>query len=85
MSTKKYWKGLPELTQSEEFLAQQQNEFAENLPIDEVIGNKAENNEGTSRRDFLKSVWVLPLVDTIPQPYSFHQGVQPLIVLLSSF
>ncbi len=56
MSTKKYWKGLPELTQSEEFLAQQQNEFAENLPIDEVIGNKAENNEGTSRRDFLKFV-----------------------------
>ena len=26
------------------------------LPIDEVIGNKAENNEGTSRRDFLKFV-----------------------------
>ena len=56
MSTKKYWRGLPELTQSEEFLTQQQNEFAENLPMEEVISNKAEKNEGTSRRDFLKFV-----------------------------
>ena len=56
MSTKKYWKGLPELTQSEEFISQQQNEFAENLPMEEVLSNKAEKNEGTSRRDFLKFV-----------------------------
>ncbi|MFN6038838.1 MAG: TAT-variant-translocated molybdopterin oxidoreductase [Bacteroidota bacterium] len=56
MSTKKYWKGLPELTQSEEFINKQQNEFAENLPIEEVLSNKAEKNEETSRRDFLKIV-----------------------------
>jgi MoCo/4Fe-4S cofactor protein with predicted Tat translocation signal len=56
MSTKKYWKGLPELTQSPEFLEQQQNEFAENLPLGELVGNKAEKNEGTTRRDFLKFV-----------------------------
>src|SRR5437762_3419895 len=56
MGTKKYWKGLPELTQSPEFLEQQNNEFAENLPIEEVLSNKAEKNEGTSRRDFLKFV-----------------------------
>ncbi|MFN5182464.1 MAG: TAT-variant-translocated molybdopterin oxidoreductase [Bacteroidota bacterium] len=56
MSTKKYWKGLPELTKSEEFQNQQKNEFAENLPIEEVLGNKADKNEGTTRRDFLKFV-----------------------------
>ncbi|MBC7861630.1 MAG: TAT-variant-translocated molybdopterin oxidoreductase [Bacteroidia bacterium] len=56
MSTKKYWKGLPELTQSPEFLEQQNNEFAENLPMEDMISNKAEKNEGTSRRDFLKFV-----------------------------
>lgn len=56
MSTKKYWRGLPELTQSPEFLEQQKNEFAENLPMEEVLANKAEKNEGTTRRDFLKFV-----------------------------
>ena len=56
MSTKKYWKGLPELTQSEEFINQQKNEFAESLPIEEVLGNKGDKNEGTTRRDFLKFV-----------------------------
>lgn len=47
---KKYWRGLPELTQSEEFLKQHENEFTEELPIGES------NGEGlkTNRRDFLK-------------------------------
>ncbi|MEW6774141.1 MAG: TAT-variant-translocated molybdopterin oxidoreductase [Bacteroidota bacterium] len=46
---KKYWRGLPELTQSEEFLKQHENEFAEELPL-------GENEESikTTRRDFLK-------------------------------
>lgn len=56
MSTKKYWRGLPELNQSSEFLAQQQNEFPEELPVEEIFGKKAEKNEGTTRRDFLKFV-----------------------------
>lgn len=47
---KKYWKGLPELYQSEEFLKQAQNEFAEELPIGE---NPTEPIK-TTRRDFLK-------------------------------
>ncbi len=52
--SKKYWKGLPELHNSPEFQAQQKNEFAESLPMDEFLsGNDAETS-GTSRRDFLK-------------------------------
>ncbi|MBL7932173.1 MAG: TAT-variant-translocated molybdopterin oxidoreductase [Bacteroidia bacterium] len=51
--SKKYWKGLPELHNSPEFQAQQKNEFAESLPMDELMGNDSETS-GTTRRDFLK-------------------------------
>src|SRR5207253_3994243 len=37
-----------------EFLKQHQNEFAEALPIDEILNKDDEKSEGTSRRDFLK-------------------------------
>lgn len=46
---KKYWRGLPELTQSEEFLKQHENEFTEELPLGEN-----EESVKTTRRDFLK-------------------------------
>lgn len=52
--SKKYWKGLPELTQSPEFLQNKNNEFAEPLPIDEFLNSDEVKSEGTSRRDFLK-------------------------------
>ncbi len=47
---KKYWRGLPELHQSEEFLKQSENEFAEELPI----GESSQETLKTTRRDFLK-------------------------------
>jgi len=47
---KRYWRGLPELYQSEEFLKQAENEFAEELPL----GETSEEGLKTSRRDFLK-------------------------------
>lgn len=47
---KKYWRGLPELHQSEEFLKQHENEFAEELPI----GENSDAGLKTNRRDFLK-------------------------------
>ncbi len=57
MGTKrKYWKGLPELNESPEFLKNKNNEFAENLPMGEVLGNEELNSSSTSRRDFLKVV-----------------------------
>ncbi len=54
-STKKYWKGLEELNQTPEFVEKSKNEFAEPLPIEEVLegsGLKA----STPRRDFLKTM-----------------------------
>jgi len=57
MGTKrKYWKGLPELNASPEFLKNKNNEFAEELPIEEVLGSEDLNASNTSRRDFLKVV-----------------------------
>jgi MoCo/4Fe-4S cofactor protein with predicted Tat translocation signal len=52
--SKKYWRGLPELHNSPEFQAQQKNEFAEPLPIDEFLNTSEAEKTGTSRRDFLK-------------------------------
>ncbi|MBS1645733.1 MAG: TAT-variant-translocated molybdopterin oxidoreductase [Bacteroidetes bacterium] len=51
-TNKKYWKGLPQLNESPEFLKHQQNEFVEELPITNSLSDKA----ATSRRDFLKVV-----------------------------
>lgn len=57
MGTKrKYWKGLPELNESPEFLKAKNNEFAEDLPIEEALGSESLNASSTSRRDFLKVV-----------------------------
>ncbi len=50
---KKYWKGIEELRNDAEFVRLKNNEFYENLPLDEVISKKAEG-EVTPRRDFLK-------------------------------
>ncbi len=55
MSTsKKYWKGLPELHESPEVLQRANNEFAEGLPLDEMLGNENGSENKSSRRDFLK-------------------------------
>ena len=55
MATKKYWKGLEELNNSPEFVQNAQNEFAEQVPVEQFLGdsNLVEGN-GTNRRDFLK-------------------------------
>ena len=52
--SKKYWKGLPELNNSEDFLQNKNNEFAEQLPMEEFLTGDDANSKGTSRRDFLK-------------------------------
>src|SRR6185436_12854583 len=51
---KKYWKGVEELRNDAEFVRLKNNEFAEHLPLDEVIGKKADDVTTTPRRDFLK-------------------------------
>jgi molybdopterin-containing oxidoreductase family iron-sulfur binding subunit len=54
-SNKKYWKGLEELRQTPEFVEHSKNEFAESLPIEEVL-NEAGLSTVTPRRDFLKAL-----------------------------
>ncbi len=53
--TKKYWKGIEELTKPESVKGLAENEFNTEISTEEFLGNK-ENLEGsqTSRRDFLK-------------------------------
>lgn len=53
-NTKKYWKGIEELQETPEFRKLQQNEFAEELPVDEFLGNEKIGGVQTNRRDFLK-------------------------------
>ncbi|WP_207533843.1 TAT-variant-translocated molybdopterin oxidoreductase [Desertivirga arenae] len=54
-SNKKYWKGLEELQQTPEFVESSKNEFAESLPIEEVL-SEAGLKTVTPRRDFLKAL-----------------------------
>src|ERR1700748_414248 len=54
-SNKKYWKGLEELNNTPEFVENNKNEFAEALPIEEVLSG-AGLSAKTPRRDFLKAL-----------------------------
>src|SRR6185312_6176341 len=54
-SNKKYWKGLEELNKTPEFVEKNKHEFAEPIPIEEVLtGGGLEGR--TPRRDFLKAL-----------------------------
>ncbi|MDX5320871.1 MAG: TAT-variant-translocated molybdopterin oxidoreductase, partial [Bacteroidota bacterium] len=48
-----YWKGIEELNRDPEFVQLSKNEFAEGLPLDEVL-NESDLNLSSNRRDFLK-------------------------------
>ena len=54
-SNKKYWKGLEELHNTKDFAQNNKNEFAEPLPIEEVL-NEAGLSTVAPRRDFLKAL-----------------------------
>ena len=51
---KKYWKGLAELTDNSLVDKLRHNEFVEEIPVDEFLGDKEISATSTSRRDFLK-------------------------------
>ena len=57
-SNKKYWKSVEELNPNSSIVeALRQNEFVEEIPTDEFLGNKeALGDSSTTRRDFLKYV-----------------------------
>lgn len=54
MSNKKYWKGFEELQETPEFLKLKENEFAEELPMEDVLAGEQLTDSKTNRRDFLK-------------------------------
>ncbi len=54
-SNKKYWKGVEELTRTPEFVEKNKNEFAEPIPIEDVLSGEGLKGK-TPRRDFLKAV-----------------------------
>ncbi|NQX96370.1 MAG: TAT-variant-translocated molybdopterin oxidoreductase, partial [Flavobacteriales bacterium] len=54
-NSKKYWKGLEQLEETTEFQAMSTQEFPEQLPVEEFLGDEESlENSNTSRRDFLK-------------------------------
>ncbi|MDC6367255.1 MULTISPECIES: TAT-variant-translocated molybdopterin oxidoreductase [Flavobacteriaceae] len=57
-SNKKYWKSVEELNPNDSIVETlRQNEFTEQIPVDEFLGDKENlSNSSTSRRDFLKYV-----------------------------
>ena len=55
-NTKQYWNSLEQLNNDAEFEAKANNEFAEDLPVDEFLGSESLSETNTSRRDFLKFV-----------------------------
>lgn len=54
-SNKKYWKGLEELNRTPEFVEKNKHEFAEPIPIEEVLSGGGLMGK-TPRRDFLKAL-----------------------------
>ncbi|PJB15622.1 MAG: hypothetical protein CO118_02805 [Flavobacteriales bacterium CG_4_9_14_3_um_filter_32_8] len=54
-NSKKYWKGLEQLNEAPQFLEASKNEFPEEIPVDEFLGDKNSlESSSTTRRDFLK-------------------------------
>lgn len=54
-NSKKYWKGLEQLEETAEFQEMSTNEFSEQLPVDEFLGDEDSlDSSNTTRRDFLK-------------------------------
>jgi len=57
-SNKKYWKSVEELNAKSSIVdTLKQNEFVEEIPVDEFLGDKESlESSSTTRRDFLKYV-----------------------------
>jgi len=79
-SNKKYWKGLEELKTTPEFVENSKNEFAESLPIEELL-SEAGLKTPTPRRDFLKAMGFGLGAVTLAacQPVPVHKSIPYLI------
>lgn len=89
-TNKKYWVGLEELHETEEFAVAAKNEFAQDaVSVDEFLGDSGLSNTSTNRRDFLKflgfgvtaatvAACETPIIKSIPyvnKPESITPGV----------
>ncbi|MGN6395170.1 MAG: TAT-variant-translocated molybdopterin oxidoreductase [Mucilaginibacter sp.] len=79
-SNKKYWKGLEELNKTPEFVELNKNEFAEPIPIEEVLTGGGLTGR-TPRRDFLKALGFGVGAVTLAacQPVPVHKSMPYLI------
>ncbi|MET4138898.1 TAT-variant-translocated molybdopterin oxidoreductase [Pedobacter sp. UYP1] len=79
-SNKKYWKGLEEFNKTSDFVENNKNEFAEPLPIEDVL-NEAGLSTVTPRRDFLKALGFGLGAVTLAacQPAPIHKSIPYLI------
>lgn len=79
-SNKKYWKGLEELKTTPEFVENNKGEFAESLPIEELL-SEAGLTAPTPRRDFLKAMGFGLGAVTLAacQPAPVHKSIPYLI------
>jgi MoCo/4Fe-4S cofactor protein with predicted Tat translocation signal len=79
-SNKKYWKGLEEFNKTSDFVEINKNEFAEPLPIEDVL-NEAGLSTVTPRRDFLKALGFGLGAVTLAacQPAPIHKSIPYLI------
>ncbi|WP_367865248.1 TAT-variant-translocated molybdopterin oxidoreductase [Pedobacter sp. WC2423] len=79
-SNKKYWKGLEEFNKTSDFVENNRNEFAEPLPIEDVL-NEAGLSTVTPRRDFLKALGFGLGAVTLAacQPAPIHKSIPYLI------
>ena len=53
-TSKKYWKGLADLNNDPIMDKLEQNEFVDEVPVDEFLSDESLSGQGSSRRDFLK-------------------------------
>jgi molybdopterin-containing oxidoreductase family iron-sulfur binding subunit len=53
-TNKKYWKGIEELNQTPEFLETIDKEFAQEMSVQEFLGDDNLAESSTNRRDFMK-------------------------------
>lgn len=82
-SNKKYWKSVEELDGNSSIVeALKNNEFVEEIPTDEFLGNSSSLSSATTRRDFLKYVGFTTAAATLaacegPVHMSIPYVVQP--------
>jgi len=79
-SNKKYWKGLEELNQTPEFVEKNKHEFAEPIPIEDILTGGGLSGR-TPRRDFLKALGFGVGAVTLAacQPVPVHKSIPYLI------